>query len=52
MGPVAGRLAVDVADAFRAGQPGCAVEFLETRIDDPRRAVRDGDADLAIPSCR
>jgi DNA-binding transcriptional LysR family regulator len=48
LGPVAGRVVLEVATAIRASHPGLEIRLRETHIDDPCRPLRDGEVNLLL----
>ncbi|HEY0532415.1 MAG TPA: LysR family transcriptional regulator [Actinoplanes sp.] len=48
LGPVAGRVVLEVAAAVRASHPELDIQLRETHIDDPCRPLRDREVDLLL----
>jgi DNA-binding transcriptional LysR family regulator len=48
LGPVAGRVVLDVMDALRSSHPDLEIQVRETQIDDPCRPLRDDEVDLLL----
>ncbi len=48
LGPLAGRVLLDVLDTFRTTHPDLEVQLHTTEVDDPCRPLRDGEIDLLL----
>jgi DNA-binding transcriptional LysR family regulator len=48
LGPMAGRVVLEVMTAVRADHPGLEVQVQETHIADPCRPLRDGEVELLL----
>jgi DNA-binding transcriptional LysR family regulator len=48
LGPLAGRVLLDVLDSFRTTHPELEVQLRTTEVDDPCRPLRDGEVDLLL----
>jgi DNA-binding transcriptional LysR family regulator len=48
LGPVAGRVVLDVMAAVRTSHPGLEIHLSETQIADPCRPLRDGEVNLVL----
>ncbi|MER6006813.1 LysR family transcriptional regulator [Nonomuraea angiospora] len=48
LGPLAGRVVLDVMTAIRTGHPDLDIQLYETQIADPCRPLREEEVDLAL----